>query len=242
MAQLGPAINQVCKMMSAPTEATWDAAIQILEYAYQHRHEGIRYRRDGNRVPVSYYDSGGKPDPKDAKSQHGHVVLLGDGPLSYVTRKHKHVGSAGTMGVEWMSLGWCVKDTVAIRMLMQDMGAIPRDAHPTPVIGDNLQAVDFANEEKMTSAMRHVREQYHLSREWAGTGDIKCYWIPGTENPSDIVSKPVAKQVLDKLLGMLTGYAEGVLKYLVPPKPRVSVQRDTVHWEWLDMLGPRFLA
>ena len=54
------------------------------------------------------------------------------------------------------------------------------------------------------------------------------------------MSKPVPKLVLDKLLAMLTGYASTVLEYVVPPAQRAPASRDDAHWEWLDMLGPRF--
>ena len=98
MPLLGPGINQICKMMSAPCERTWDCAIWLLEFAFQHRDRGIRFCREGNRVPHAFYDSGGAPDPTDMKSQHGHLVYLAGGPAMHTTKKHRHEPASGTMG------------------------------------------------------------------------------------------------------------------------------------------------
>ena len=241
MIELGPGINQVCKMMSAPTERTWDLAIQLLEYAYQHRDLGVRFHRDGNLVPTTFYDSGGKVDPADSRAQHGHAVMMGNGPIGWLCRKHKHVASAGTMGKEWMALAWGVKETVAIRMLLREMGALAPDARPSPVIGDNKETVNFAVHNKMTKNMRHIPECYHLTREWFMAGEIAPLWIEGDSNPSDLLSKPVSKQVLVRLRGTLAGYDDPLADY---PKPERGTQRPvpgrTPDFSKFDDLGPRF--
>jgi len=210
MPLLGPGINQICKMMSAPDERTWDCAVWQLEYAHQHRDRGIRFCRDGNLVPHTFYDSGGTPDPTDMKAQYGHLVLVAGGPVMHTTRKHRWAPPPGSMGGEWQAAGYACKDTVYCRMLMQDVGMMGRTAPPSILTGDNKMAVGFAVEDKMTANMKHVRECFMITREWGHSGDVAAEWIGTKGNWADVVSKPVTKQVIDALGGIACGYGETV--------------------------------
>jgi hypothetical protein len=237
MPLLGPGINMICKMMSAPDERTWECALWQLEYAYQHRDRGIRFSKDGNLIPHTYYDSGGTPDPTDMKSQHGHLVYVAGGPVVNATRKHRHEPASGTMGKEWQAAGYAVKDTVYVRMLMQDAGMVPRRAAPSVVTGDNKLTVGFIVEAKMTANMKHVRECYMLTREWVASGDIVAEWIAGTRNQADVVSKPVTKQVLEALGGIATGYGDTVFNPVERKRGMFTrSRRETVDWGKLGRL------
>ena len=237
MPLLGPGVNQVCKMMSAPDERTWECAVWLLEFAYQHREKGVRFCREGNHVPHTFYDSGGAPDPNDMKSQHGHLVYVAGGPVLHTSKKHRHTPCAGTMGKEWQACGYAVKDTVYVRMLMQDAGMLPRLAPPSIVTGDNRLTVGFATEKKMTANMKHVREMYMLTREWEESGDLVAEWIGTLHNPSDLCSKPVTKQAIDSLGDTATGYCD--TPYNPENRPRrqgVRSRRETVDWTKLGRL------
>ena len=217
MVELGAGTNQLSKMACAPTEAAWDAAVWQLEYCYQHRDAGFRFDRDGNRVPVAYYDSAGKEDPKTSKCQHGHVVFMGDGPLICKSRQHKHPGS-GTMSLEYMALCAVTKDVVYLRAILGDVMMVVKmlmlPLEPTAVYGDNERTCDFATASKMTPNMKHVRTCYHLSRDFWETGDIEPRWVAGKDNPSDILTKGVAREVITAQLGRLTGYSDQPLAVL----------------------------
>ena len=187
----------------------------LMKHLYQYLDLGLQYHADGNSVPTTYYDSGGKTDPLDSKAQHGHAVMLGRGPVCFLCRKHKNVASAGTMGKEWMALAWAVKDTVPIRGILREMGALGAQDMPSPLIGDNLEAVGYATKNKSTKGMKHVPAVYNLTREWVAAGEVVPLWIEGDMNPSDMLSKPVARQVITRLRGSLAGYDTDLLVFPV---------------------------
>ena len=213
---LGPGLNQLCKCVSASSERAWDCAIWLLEYADQHKHIGIRFGGEGGVLePICFYDSGGVPDPHDSKSQHGHFVLCNGGPVLYGTWKHKHSCHAGTMGKELMACAHATKAACYARYVLIDIGAIARDAPPTWMMGDNLNAVEHSSELKMTANMRHVLECYMLSRERCLKGDTLPVWIEGVHNPADPISKPCTREICERHSDMVHGFTD--VAYQLPP-------------------------
>jgi hypothetical protein len=149
----------------------------------------------------------------------------------HTTRKQKLAPAPGSMGGEYQAQGYAVKDTVYARMLMQDAGMLARDAAPSIVTGDNKMAVAYAIEEKMTANMKHVRECFMITREWGHTGDVAPEWISGLENRSDVVSKAVTKQVLNKLGDLACGYGDEAYNPAERQRPKAArPRREVIDW------------
>ena len=64
-------IGQLCKVMSKPTEHAWRAAMQLIGFMHDHRHDGIKFRSDGNIKPFLMSDASNKADPIDSKRAYG---------------------------------------------------------------------------------------------------------------------------------------------------------------------------
>ena len=52
------AVSRLCRCMQQPSYKAWTAALQVLQWLYHHREEGITFRSDGNQQLRCYYDSG----------------------------------------------------------------------------------------------------------------------------------------------------------------------------------------
>jgi len=111
----------LCKMMSSPTEEAWMAAMHCIKYLYTNRDRGIRYRSDGNQKMIGYSDSSNRPDPKDSKAQHGHVLYWMNGPIAWTSLKHRHVGCSSFEN-EYMALAFAGGTVMFVTKLMQEMG------------------------------------------------------------------------------------------------------------------------
>ena len=81
-------VNMLCRVMSRPTMEAWDCAVHMLNYLYGQKHRGIKFRADGNRVPLCYYDSSAKGDFSDSKAQYGYCVMMFNGPVLWSCKKH----------------------------------------------------------------------------------------------------------------------------------------------------------
>ena len=67
---------------------------------------------------------------------------------------------------------------------------------------------DVVMEDVMADGNRHFEHKYFTIRERVELGEVKMYWISGKDNPADIMTKPVDKATIDRLLPYLRGDKE----------------------------------
>jgi hypothetical protein len=152
MPSIAYAISQLCRMMSAPTNECFELALQTLQFAYDNRHLGIVFRSDGNAAPATYYDASFNPDPNDGKSQYGFSTNMYGGPVSWISKKLKHVGTHVGQN-ETMSQTFAAKNSTWVFFLLEeiDQGL----ENPIDLFGDNDQSNRLGQENMMTSCNKY---------------------------------------------------------------------------------------
>lgn len=202
--QLGA--NQLGRVMDRPNREAWKCGIHMLNYLIQNKNRGIKFSSTGNSVPVAYFDASNKPDPVDSKCQYGTCHMWQGGPICTASKKLGHVGLSASHN-EYMAMHWCNRTTSWLRDLLQeiDMGDVV--AEPTLTYGDNLTANALAEEDMVTKGNQFYRVQHHYNKECQREGICDVKWISSEENFADIFTKAVPRQVLERLLTRLTGYA-----------------------------------
>ena len=108
------------RMMSAPTDEAWTAAVWMMNYMYQHRNRGIKFSSKGNQEPVVYSDASNKADPTDSKCQYGYTHIWMGGPIIATSRKLSHVGLSAADN-EYQALHWANRHTRWLRDLLTEM-------------------------------------------------------------------------------------------------------------------------
>jgi len=207
--------NMICRLMSKPTMIAWRGALHILKYLYGQSHRGIKFRSDGNKLPLCYYDASNKSDPSDGKSQYGYVIFMFNGPIAWNTKKFNHVGLSSTHN-KYMALCQASKDVEWMRQLLNEIG-YPIDINvPTPILGDNDNATLYAREDLITPANKFIIQEYHFAKECVERSQTCPRRVDTSDNISDILTKSVARPTHDRLMPLLTGYG-GPLP--IPPPP-----------------------
>jgi len=207
--------NMICRLMSKPTMTAWKGALHIIKYLHGQSHRGVKFRSDGNKLPVCYYDASNKSDPSDGKSQYGYVIFMFNGPIAWNTKKFKHVGLSSTHN-EYMALCQASKDVEWLRQMLHEIG-YPIDLQiPTPMMGDNDNATLYAREDLITPANKFIIQEYHFAKECFERMQTCPRRVDTTDNISDVLTKSVARPIHDRLVPTLTGYGE---KLPVPPPP-----------------------
>ena len=202
MPSIAYAISQLCKMMSAPTNECFELALQTLQFAYDNRHLGIVFRSDGNKTPVTYYDASFNPDPNDGKSQYGFSTNLYGGPVSWISKKLKHVGTHVGQN-ETMAQTFAAKSSTWLFYLLEEIG-LP-ETKPIDLFGDNDQSNRLGQENMMTSCNKYYWPQYYYTKEAHGC-TVNCERVASADNISDILTKAVDKPTLEHLLPRLSGH------------------------------------
>jgi hypothetical protein len=128
------------------------------------------------------------------------------GPICTASKKLGHVGLSAAHN-EYMAMHWCNRTTSWLRDLLQELDMGDVVAEPTTTFGDNLAANNLAEEDMVTKGNQFYRVQHHYNKECFDEGISKVMWISSEENFADIFTKAVPRQVLERLLSRLTGYA-----------------------------------
>ena len=207
---------QVCRLMSKPNKRAWECACRILQYMYNKRTTGIRFRADGCPYLQCYYDSSHKADPTDGKAQYGWVITFMNGPVEWNSKKHNHVGISSSHN-EYMALSHATKAVMWIRQLLVEMQLQEYIPEPTPMLGDNDQATLLSQQEMVTNGNKFYLLDYHYSREAVKEGHTSTRRVDTKANYSDMFTKAVPKIDLERLGETLKGN-NGVHQVTPPPK------------------------
>ena len=206
-------VGMLSKCVHRPSWGAWYSALHLLHFMYANRKLGITFSSNGNLEPACYYDSGFNQDLIGFRPLYGFVIYFAGGPLIWRSKKHTTIPMSSSEA-EYMTITHAWRHVKWLRSLLHEMGFTDWVGKPTRMIGDNQNATDWSRELMMTDGNRAVDICYMKIREVVAKGEILPEWIKGTYNPSDLLTKNVKKDVIDKLLRKLTGdeLIDGVTK------------------------------
>ena len=84
--------------------------------------------------------------------------------------------------------------------LGKDLGL---DFSPVPLYTDNQSYIAFSKAAIHNKRTKHIDIQYHYTRDQIEKGNILLLYIPGTDNPADILTKPLPPYKHRKLCVLL---------------------------------------
>ena len=217
--EISQGISQCCRVMSRPSEKAWKHAIQMLAWLRDHRLVGMTFSSDNDSHGlVCMSDASNKPDPKDSRCQHCHVVQWMGGTISMVSSKLPHA-SYGTPGNEYCALRWAAAKVRRIRNLIEEIGLESVISEPTKVYCDSNTAISWHKTGKISDGNQYLDLAYHQPREWEMDGSIKVLGIDTKDNVSDIGSKPFGPEEVKLFVGVLRGQRKWTIKF---PRETIS--------------------
>ena len=141
----------------------------------------------GKLVRISeYVDANLYFDLLNGRACTGVLIFLNQTPIDWYCKKQSTVATA-TFGSEFVATKTAVEKAYDLRYTLRMMG-IPVD-YRTYLFGDNQAVVTQATIPHSQLAKRHNALAYHYTREAVATGMVIYCHIPGTENPSDCLTK-----------------------------------------------------
>jgi hypothetical protein len=119
-------------------------------------------------------------------------------PIDWYSKKQSTIETA-TYRSEFMAARTATEQIISNRTALRYLG-IPIHG-PSFLFGDNRSVVDSSSIPQSKLSKRHVALSYHdRVREAVAAGMMRFEWIPGPDNPADILSKHWGyQQVCDQL-------------------------------------------
>jgi len=198
-------LNQLCTVMSSPTEEAWREAMNMIAWMRSQKARGILYTSEGNRQPIIFSDAAFNPDPADGLSQFGYCLQYMGASIATCSKKLAHVGLSSFHN-EYMGLRHAAAEVVWMRQLMQEIGMGFRVKEPTIVYGDNEAANKLTKEDFISTGNKYIYQPYHWIKELERIHEIDVRYKRTDLNLADVFTKPVSRQTVANPVPKLTGY------------------------------------
>ena len=99
-----------------------------------------------------------------------------------------------------MALSDCSRQVVWMHTLLGELGYCLK---AIPVCGDNQGSVFIASNPVTEKQSKHINIRYHYIREVVGKGLVELYFIPGEDNPADMLTKNLGQIKFHKFRAQL---------------------------------------
>ena len=107
-------------------------------------------------------------------------------PIDWFSKKQATVETA-TFGLEFVAGRTAVEQIIDLQLTLHCL-RVQVDG-PTYIFRDNKTTVDSSALPHARLHKRHTALSFHRVREVAAAGILKMYYLPGPQNPADILSK-----------------------------------------------------
>ena len=125
-------------------------------------------------------------DITTGRSVTGILHLVNKTPIEWYSKKQATVETA-TYGSEFVAARICVEQVIDLRNTLRYLGVPIRDR--SYMFGDNKSVVDSSMLLNAKLHKRHTMLSFHRVREAIASGMIVFHFMPGDDNPADILSK-----------------------------------------------------
>ena len=197
------AVGRVSKFSSAPTTAHLTAVKRIFRYLKGTMHLGLCYEKTANVDLIGYSDADWAGDHDDRHSTSGQVFLMGNGAVSWSSRKQSLV-ALSTSEAEYVALSLATQEAIWLRRLMSDIRESAEE--PTNLFEDNQGTIAMAKNPVSHSHTKHIDIKYHYVREAIQKKEIQVTYCPTENMLADLLTKSLSRvrhETLRKQMGIL---------------------------------------
>jgi ribonuclease HI len=185
------AVGTVSQYNSNPGDPHWKAVKQIMRYLKGTKNYSLKYERDGNDVHA-YTDADWAGDSDNRRSTTGYVFRLGNGAISWNSRRQPTVALSSTEA-EYMALTEAAKEAIWLKKLLSKLGYYSLK-NPFHIFSDNQGAIDLGRNPIHHSRTKHIDIRHHFIREQIQAKEMEVEHCGTDEMIADVLTKGLAKQ------------------------------------------------
>jgi hypothetical protein len=135
---------------------------------------------------TNYVDANLMHNIATGRSVTGILHLINKTPIEWYSKKQATVETA-TYGSEFVAARVCTEQIIDLRNTLRYLGVLVREK--SYMFGDNKSVVDSSMQINAKLHKRHAMLPFHHVREAKASEILGFYFLPGDDNPADILSK-----------------------------------------------------
>lgn len=185
------AVGVLSRFMQAPSKTHLGAAKRVLRYLKGTIKFGILYKKDQEVNFSGYSDSDWAARIEDRKSISGYVFSLGNGAVSWCSKKQPTVALSSTEA-EYISATNATCQAIWMRRVMKDL--LEDQDKATVIKCDSKSAIDLSKNPVMHSRTKHIELKHHFIREMVSQEQVVLEHCRTEEQVADILTKALGKE------------------------------------------------
>ncbi|CAM8998928.1 unnamed protein product [Rhodiola kirilowii] len=191
-------VHILSQFMNQPTEDHLKAAHKVLGYLKMAPAQGLFYPSGRDLRLSAFCDADWGACPLTRKSITGYAVTLGNALISWKTKKQATV-SRSSAEAEYRSMAHTCCEIVWLVKILADFQVHIQS--PVPLHCDNVAAMHIAKNPVFHERTKHVELDCHVVRQHFNSGLINPHFVSTSEQPADLLTKPLSS---DRLMYLST--------------------------------------
>ena len=198
---IAAAVSVLSQYMSRPSRVHLMGVKRIMRYLKGTLNFALKFSVDeSNPALIGYSDADWAGDADTRKSTSGYVFKIGNGTVSWSSKKQPTVAKSSTEA-EYVALSSATQEAIWLRRLMVNLGR--KMDTPTIVYEDNKGAIELAKNDEYHSGTKHIDVCHHFVRERVLSKEIDVQYCPTEQMIADIMTKGLSKISFEKIRSML---------------------------------------
>nr|XP_016495404.1 PREDICTED: uncharacterized mitochondrial protein AtMg00810-like [Nicotiana tabacum] len=198
-------VQHLSQFMQVSREPHLKAAIHVLRYLKKDITLRIFLSNGPNYTVSAYCDSDWAACPDSRKCVSGYIVLLGDDPISWKSKKQTTVSLSSTEA-EYRSVMKVVGELVWVKRLLEELTVMC--TNPITVFCDSQVVVHIARNLVFHERTKHIEVDCHFVRDKIQEGLVELHHISTSDQLADNLTKALTginhSDLLSKLANLLS--------------------------------------
>jgi hypothetical protein len=191
------AVNKLSQYNNCWTAYHFEVLKGVLRYLRGTSEFGIKLGGSPDQSLRAYSDADHQGCLDTRRSTTGWVVIYHGGLLAWKSKRQNTV-SHSTAESELMALDHCVRDVQWEQRGLAALGDSKVSTVPTLISIDNRSTLDLVHNATTHDSTKHIEARYFYIRDLLKAKSIRVEHVPGIDNPSDILTKPLPREVFIK--------------------------------------------
>ena len=193
-------VQLLSQYMHQPRVPHMDALSHTIRYINATAGQGILLKATDKLTLQAFSDSDWASCPDSRRSVTGYVMLLGNSPVSWKSKKQSTV-SRSSSEAEYRAMSAAASEVTWLVKLLEELGVT--DLKPITLHCDNQSALHIAKNPVFHERTKHIEIDCHFTRDKVMEGLIQLAYLPTQHQLADVLTKvlpsPQFTQLLDKL-------------------------------------------